>query len=65
MNAPGERHTNWGPSHHKAKLSTAQVDQMRELHEEQGVSYRKLAERFKVAKETVAAVCTYRRRSWG
>jgi DNA-binding transcriptional regulator YiaG len=64
MNAPGRR-ANWGAFHHKARLSTAQVDEMRELHEQARMSYKKLAARFNVAKETVAAVCAYRRRCRG
>lgn len=74
MANPLERKTNWigvsdvnrvaGESHPHAKLSDAQVDQMRDLHEgEEQLSYRQLAKRFGVPLPTVRSICSYRRRS--
>lgn len=70
-----ERKTNWigvsdinrvaGESHPHAKLTDAQVDEMRDLHEDeqQPMSYRQLAKRFGVPLPTVRSICSYRRRS--
>jgi DNA-binding transcriptional regulator YiaG len=52
-----------GETHPKAKLTDAQVDEMRDLREEQGWSYDQLATHFGVPKITVAKICTYERRA--
>ena len=52
-----------GESHQNAKLSDAQVDQIREMREDQGMSYSALAKAFGVPKSTVADICKYRRRA--
>lgn len=51
-----------GESHPRAVLTDSQVDMMRELHEELGMGYRRLAAMFKVSKRTVRDICAYKRR---
>lgn len=51
-----------GESHPHAKLTDAQVEQMRDMNEE-GIGYRKLAKLFNVSRPTVQSICNYRRRS--
>ena len=51
-----------GESHPKAKLSDAQVEQIRSLYEEGFVSYRTLAKWFGVPRTTVSSICNYTRR---
>jgi ribosome-binding protein aMBF1 (putative translation factor) len=52
-----------GETHPNAKLTDAQVDEMRDLRERDGWSYDRLAERFDIPKITVAKICTYERRA--
>lgn len=52
-----------GEDHPGARLSNADVDRIRELHEESGFSYGVLAVMFNVHKQTIAAICQYRRRA--
>lgn len=56
-------HYRVGETHHRAKLTDAQVDEMRDLHEDDGVGYRTLAKRFNVSKSTVRDICNYRTRA--
>jgi transposase len=49
-------------THPRAVLSDREVDQVRELHEEHGLSYTKLAEKFGVSRSTIRDICKYRRR---
>ncbi len=58
-----ERGHRVGESHGNAKLSDEQVDKMRELREQKGFSYGKLAMLFKTSKFTVRSICTYQRRA--
>jgi DNA invertase Pin-like site-specific DNA recombinase len=58
-----ERRYRIGESHHRAKLTDAQVDEMRELHEEHSVGYRTLAKRFNVSKRTVRDIVQYKTRA--
>lgn len=58
-----ERRYRIGESHHRAKLTDEQVDQMRELHEEQGIGYRTLAKQFNVSKRTVRDIVQYKTRA--
>lgn len=51
-----------GESHHNAKLTDADCDLIRELHDD-GISYRKLAEKFEVPRSTVVAIVKCRRRA--
>lgn len=50
-----------GQDHHGAKLTDAEVELIRELRDE-GWTYACLAEKFETSKDTIAAICTYRRR---
>lgn len=52
-----------GESHQNAKLTDAQVDQIRELREDKSMSYVQLARLFGVPKSTIADICKYRRRA--
>lgn len=52
-----------GETHPNAKLTDAQVDEMRDLRELKGWTYDQLAERFNVPYITVQKICTYERRA--
>lgn len=52
-----------GETHHRAKLTDHDVDLIRELHEEHGLSYGVLAVKFEVSKSTIRDLCRYRRRT--
>lgn len=59
----GESGHRVGESHHRAKLSDEQVDLIRDLHEEYGFGYKKLAHVFKVSRDTIRQICLYMRRN--
>lgn len=52
-----------GEDHPRAKLTDAQVDEMRDLHEDHGWGMRRLARRFNCALSTAHAICTYQSRA--
>lgn len=52
-----------GETHTNAKLTDAQVDEIRDLRETQGLEYAELAARFNAPKITIAKICTYERRA--
>jgi hypothetical protein len=52
-----------GETHPNAKLTDSQVDEMRDLHERDGLTYDQLAARFGCAKTTAQMICTYQRRA--
>lgn len=52
-----------GESHHKARLSDAQVEQIRDLYEEGLMSYRAIARIFDCSRNTIKDICKYRRRN--
>lgn len=52
-----------GESHHNAKLSDATVDRIRELHEDEGIGYRKIAKAMGLSTSTVRMICCYLRRA--
>jgi hypothetical protein len=52
-----------GDGHPRAVLSDAQVDRIRDLHEDHNLSYQQLAEMFSVPKTTIASICQYARRA--
>ena len=52
-----------GEDHHHARLSNEQVDRIRDLHEEHGLSYTQLAAMYSVSKSSIADICQYRRRA--
>lgn len=52
-----------GEAHQNAKLSDADVEKIRDMHEEGMISYSRLAKLFGVHKSTISDICTYRKRS--
>lgn len=52
-----------GQDHHNAKLTNDQVDRIRDLHEDYGLTYRQLAAMYGVSKSMIAGICQYRRRA--
>ena len=51
-----------GESHHRAKLTNAEVEVIRQLHAEKAMGYRKLAQKFDVASCTVRNIIKLRTR---
>ncbi len=51
-----------GEDHPGAKLTNAEVEAIRQLHES-GLSYAALAEKFDVSKWTIGRICRYERRN--
>lgn len=60
LNAAGMR---IGETHHNATISDATVDQIRDLREDEGWTYARLAEHFGIGYSTIAKICTYERRA--
>jgi len=58
-----ERGMRVGEDHQNAKLSNHEVDLIRALREEHGMTYAQIAEKFEIAKETVADIVKCRRRA--
>jgi predicted DNA-binding protein (UPF0251 family) len=56
-----ERGLRIGDDHHNAKLTDAEVEFIRVMHEG-GLSYKKLADKFEVGKSTIADIVKFRRR---
>lgn len=54
-----------GASHHRAKLTTEQVKEMRALRETTGASYAALAAQFGCGESTARDIVTYRTRIAG
>lgn len=52
-----------GVSHHNARISQEIVDQMRDLHEDEGIGYRRLAKLFNLSRSVVQKICSYERRA--
>lgn len=52
-----------GESHQAACLTDEQVDRIRDLHEDHGLSYLQLASMYSVSKQTIASICQYQRRA--
>lgn len=51
-----------GQDHHRARLTDAEVDLVRELHEA-GMPYDALAKKFAVSKWSIGRICRYERRA--
>ncbi len=51
-----------GESHPQAKLSDDQVEQIRCMKEDQGLSYREIATKMGVKYDTIVSICKYHRR---
>ena len=56
-----ERGLRVGEDHQHARLTDAECELIRQLHE-QGMSYKKLADKFEVGKSTIADIVKMRRR---
>lgn len=52
-----------GQTHPNAKLTDAEVDQIRDLHELANWDYTKLAQAYAVPYITIQKICTYQRRA--
>jgi DNA invertase Pin-like site-specific DNA recombinase len=52
-----------GSSHHNCRLSDEIVDQIRDMHEDLGIGYRKIAKHFNLKRSTVQKICNYERRA--
>lgn len=52
-----------GESHPRVKAPDADVELVRELHEQHGLSYGALAEKFEVPRATIRNWCAYRTRT--
>ena len=51
-----------GEEHHNAVLTDAQVERIRDMHDEGGWSYGALAKVFEVGRSTIFDICSFRRR---
>lgn len=65
MNARAKHCTNSGPKHWRARLTTAQVDAIRDAYEKGEGGYRYVAKCFGVPWTTVRDICRYRNRCRG
>lgn len=63
MIALNERGKRIGEDHQNARLTNEQVDRIRDLHEDHGLSYGQLAAMYEVSKSMIAGICQYRRRA--
>jgi len=61
--AVNDRGRRIGDSHPLAKLTDHEIDLIRTLHEEEGMSYKTLAEKFEISQWTVGRICRYERRA--
>ena len=52
-----------GESHPRAKLSDAQVDELRALREDRGWTLEALAQQFGITRSAVCRICRYTRRA--
>lgn len=65
--ARNERGYRIGEGHHRATVPDAVVNEMRRMHESEGLTYREIVERFRergvaVTWRNVRAICSYMRR---
>lgn len=51
-----------GEGHQNAKLTDAEVELIRQMHED-GLTYDELAEKFEVSKWAIGRICRYERRA--
>jgi DNA invertase Pin-like site-specific DNA recombinase len=61
--ATNDRGLRIGESHPNCKYTDKQVDSLREMHEEQGKSYKKIAKETGIPWHTVKRICRYERRA--
>lgn len=52
-----------GQHHWNAKLTDDQIQEIRDLHEDENLSYGQLAKQFNTSKEAIAKICRYERRA--
>ncbi len=52
-----------GDTHHKSRFTDEQINRIRDLREEFGLSYSQIAELFQCHKQTIASICQYRTRA--
>ncbi len=60
LSAAGQR---VGDDHPKVKLTDKEVEQIRAIHEEVGIGYKRLARWFCAPRATIQKICTYARRN--
>lgn len=51
-----------GEDHPNAKLTDSEIERIRSLHEDDGLSYKCIAEIYEVSKGSIAKICRYERR---
>lgn len=61
--ATNDRGHRVGESHQKARHSDALVEKVRDMHEEQGMGYKRIAKILALSVSTVRQLCTYNRRA--
>ena len=61
--ATNDRGMRIGESHHNCKIKDCVVDQIRDMHEDEGIGYRTIAKRLGLSRHTVRDICRYTRRS--
>ena len=59
--AVGETGERIGEDHPNARLNNEQVDRIRDLREDFGLTYAQLAAMYSVTKSCIAGICQYRR----
>lgn len=59
----GPRKSLIGEDHHRAKISDAMIEHIRDLHEIEGLGYRQIAKKLGMSRHTIAKICTYRVRA--
>ena len=52
-----------GEHHHNARLSNEIVDKIREMHEDEGIGYRRIAKIMGISRHVIAKICRYERRA--
>jgi ribosome-binding protein aMBF1 (putative translation factor) len=57
--AVNEKGVRIGQGHQRAKVDDHDVDVIRELREEHGLTYRQLAEKYEVSKSLIRQICRY------
>jgi DNA invertase Pin-like site-specific DNA recombinase len=60
--ATNDRGIRVGETHHRAKLTDNEVEQIRDLYEFGGMTYSEIAKNYGVTKSEIAQICRYERR---
>ncbi|WP_288076436.1 hypothetical protein [Pseudomonas sp.] len=61
--AINEKGNRIGQNHPRARFTDDQVDRIRDLHEDHGMTYDQLSALFQCHKQTIASICQYRTRA--